>query len=190
MSLRIVPVSSAEARAFTRMRHRHHGHVLPAGHKFSQGVADEDDFLLGVAITGRPSGPGNQDGVTVEVTRCTTDGTENACSILYGAAARAAKALGWGRIITYTQEGESGASLRAAGFVLVAEREPRTDHFESSQRYREDHGTGGVRRYLWERVLNPAARPWKVPSRPAEPVVREMPQTLWETAATDETEVA
>ena len=88
-----------------------------------------------------------------------------------------------GPLITYTQEGESGASLRAAGFVLVAEREPRTDHFESSARYREDHGTGGVTRYLWERVLNPSARPWKVPARPAEAAHREMPQTLWEAAS-------
>jgi hypothetical protein len=183
VSLHLVPVSYRDACAFTAMWHRHHGHVLPASHKFSVGVADDTDMLLGVAITGRPCGPGNQDGVTLEVTRCTTDGTENACSILYGAAARAAKALGWGRIITYTQEGESGASLRAAGFVLVAEREPRTDHFGSSARYREDHGTGGVTRYLWERVLNPGARPWKVPSRPAGHGGREMPLTLWEGAA-------
>lgn len=183
MSLRIVPVDRDDAKAFTAMWHRHHGHVLPASHRFSQGVANEADVLLGVAITGRPSGPGNQDGVTVEVTRCTTNGAENACSVLYGAAARAAKALGWGRIISYTQEGESGASLKAAGFVLVAEREPRTDHFESSARHREDHGTGGVRRYLWERVLNPSARPWKVPARPAEPAHREMPRTLWEAAS-------
>jgi hypothetical protein len=182
MSLRIVTVSPAEAKAFTAMWHRHHGRVLPAGCKFSQGVADDADVLLGVVLTGRPSGRGNQDGVTLEVTRCTTDGTKDACSMLYGAAARTAKDLGWGRIITYTQEGESGASLRAAGFVLVAEREPRTDHFESSTRYRKDHGTGGVRRYLWERVLNPGARPWRVPSRPAEPARREIPQSLWEVA--------
>jgi hypothetical protein len=182
VSLRIVPVDRADAMAFTAMWHRHHGHVLPASHRFSLGVADENDFLLGVAITGRPSGIGNQDGVTVEVTRCTTDGTENACSKLYGSAAGAAKSMGWGRIITYTQEGESGASLRAAGFILVADREPRTDHYESSARYRQDHGTGGVRRYLWERVLNPSARPWKIPSRPAEATCREMPRMLWEVA--------
>jgi hypothetical protein len=185
VGLRVVPVSSAEARAYTEMWHRHHAHVLPAGHKFAAGVADDDDVLRGVALTGRPAGRGNQDGSTVEVTRCTTDGTRNACTMLYGASARMAKAQGWRRIITYTQEGESGASLRAAGFVLVAEREPRTDHFESSQRYREDHGQGGVRRYLWERVLNPAARPWKVPSRPAEAVHREMPHMLWEIAPSE-----
>jgi hypothetical protein len=183
VSLRIVPVSLDEAMAFTAMWHRHHGHVLPAGHKFSHGITDKDDILRGVAITGRPGGRGNQDGMTLEVTRCTTDASLNACSMLYGAAARTAKALGWRRIITYTQEGESGASLKAAGFVLVAEREPRTDHYESSSRHRADHGTGGVRRFLWERVLNPAARPWRVPSRPAEPGSREIPPTLWEAAS-------
>ena len=180
MTLRIVRVSRDDAKAFTAMWHRHHGHVLPASHIFSVGVADEDDVLRGVAITGRPGGRGSQDGVTAEVTRCTTDGTAGACSKLYGACARAAKALGFRRLITYTQEGESGASLRAAGFVLVAERKPRTDHFESTRRHREDHGTGGVTRYLWERVLNPSARPWRAPSRPAEAVSRAMPPTLWE----------
>ena len=88
VSLRIVPVNLDEAKAFTAMWHRHHGHVLPAGHKFSHGLADDDDILRGVAITGRPSGPGNQDGLTLEVTRCTTDGIGHACSKLYGAAAR------------------------------------------------------------------------------------------------------
>ena len=80
--------------------------------------------------------------------------------------------------------GESGGQTCDAkpGPGPVAEREPRTDHFESSQRYREDHGTGGVRRYLWERMLNPSARPWKVPSRPAGLAEREMPPTLWEVA--------
>lgn len=180
MSLRIVPVTPAEARAFTAMWHRHHGHVLPAGQKFCSGVADDEDVLRGVAITGRPGGRGSQDGTTLEVTRCTTDETVNACSMLYGASARMAKAAGWRRLITYTEEGESGASLRAAGFTLIAERGARADHFESSARYREDHGTGGVKRYLWERVLNPQARPWRTVARPAEPAVREMAPTLWE----------
>lgn len=180
MTFRVVPVSRDEAKAFTAMWHRHHGHVLPASHKFSVGIADEADVLRGVAITGRPSGRGNQDGMTLEVTRCTTDESPNACSMLYGASARIAKAHGWRRVITYTQEGESGASLRAAGFVIVAERAPRGGHFASSARYREDHGTDGVRRYLWERVLNPSARPWRVPARPAGHAGAEMPLTLWE----------
>ena len=179
--LRIVALTFDDACAFTAMWHRHHGHVLPARHKFSVGVADELDILRGVAITGRPAGRGNQDGVTVEVTRCTTDGTPNACSMLYGASARAAKALGWGRIITYTQDPESGASLRAAGFVLAAVLRARGG-WDTPSRRRADHGTGRVIRYRWERELTPGAHPWKVPSRPAEPE-REMPLSLWEASA-------
>ena len=147
MSLRIVPVTPAEARAFTAMWHRHHGHVLPAGHKFVNGVADDADVLRGVAITGRPGGRGNQDGTTLEVTRCTTDESPDACSMLYGAAARTAKAQGWRRLITYTQEGESGASLRAAGWRVVAELRPRPG-WNMPSRPRELKGTEGIPRTL------------------------------------------
>ena len=52
-----------------------------------------------------------------EVTRVATDGAANACSILLGAAARAAKALGFRRIQTYTLPEEGGASLRASGWI-------------------------------------------------------------------------
>lgn len=179
MSLRIVPVSFADACDFTAMWHRHHGHVLPRGSKFCQGAADERDILRGVAITGRPVARHEQDGVTVEVTRCTTDGTEHACSMLYGAAARAAKDLGWRRVLTYTEDGESGASLRAAGFVLVAVLRARSG-WDTPSRRRADHGTGGVLRYRWERIVAPEARPWTVPARPEEPTAREIPPTLLE----------
>ena len=60
--------------------------------------------------------------MTLEVTRLCTDGTKNACSFLYGKAARAAFALGYRRIGTYTLPDEGGASLRAAGWKLIGER--------------------------------------------------------------------
>src|SRR3546814_18235817 len=59
---------------------------------------------------------------TREVTRRCTDGAPNACSKLYGAAWKAAKALGYTRLITYTLPEEGGASLRAAGWQLVGTR--------------------------------------------------------------------
>lgn len=67
-------------------------------------------------MVGRPIGRYLDDGLTLEVNRCCTDGTKNACSMLYGAAWRAAKALGYKHLITYTRQSESGASLRAAGW--------------------------------------------------------------------------
>ncbi|MEK6290060.1 MAG: XF1762 family protein [Paraburkholderia tropica] len=123
MSLVIVPISLDEANAFVATHHRHH---LPAvGHKFSIAAVDlaaDEPRVCGVVIVGRPVARGNDDGMTLEVTRCCTDGTRNACSALYGAAWRAARALGYTRLITYTLPAEGGASLRGAGWRLVGAR--------------------------------------------------------------------
>ncbi|WCM21433.1 hypothetical protein NDK50_08275 [Paraburkholderia bryophila] len=119
MSLVIVPTTLAEANAFVSQHHRHHKPVI--GHKFSIAAA-ERERVHGVAIVGRPVARGNDDGLTLEVNRCCTDGTRNACSMLYGAAWRAAKAMGYRRLITYTLPAEGGASLRAAGWTLIGER--------------------------------------------------------------------
>jgi hypothetical protein len=119
MSLRVVPVTLEEANAFVAVHHRHHKPTT--GHKFSIAVAD-DNGVRGVAIVGRPVARGSDDGWTLEVNRCCTDGLRNACSMLYGAAWRAAKALGYTRLITYTLPQEGGASLRAAGWTLLGLR--------------------------------------------------------------------
>jgi hypothetical protein len=118
MPLEIVPISLREACAFVAEHHRHH--KPPRGHKFAVAVAD-GDRLCGVAIVGRPVSRHLDDGATLEVTRCCTDGTRNACSILYGAAWRAARAMGYRRVVTYTLPEEGGASLRAAGWRVIGE---------------------------------------------------------------------
>jgi len=79
-------------------------------------VSDADGAVRGVATVGRPTARHLDDGWTVEVTRVATDGARNACSILYGAAWRAARALGYRRAVTFTLKEESGASLRGAGW--------------------------------------------------------------------------
>lgn len=147
MTLRIVPVTFADARGFVKMWHRHH--APPVGCKFCLGVADENDRLVGIAIIGRPVARHLDNGQTLEVTRTATDGTHNANSLLYGAAWRAAKALGYRRLITYTQAGETGASLRAAGWRVIAER-PARPGWDVPSRPREDRGNGGIPRTLWE----------------------------------------
>lgn len=116
--LSIVPLSLEEANEFVRCHHRHHGEVV--GHKFSLGAAT-GNAICGIAIIGRPVARGRDDGLTLEVTRLATDGTRNACSFLYGAAARAAFALGYRRLGTYILADESGISLRAAGWRLIGE---------------------------------------------------------------------
>lgn len=146
MSLRLVPVSFREACDFTHAWHRHH--APPRGHKFSIGVAD-GDVLVGVAMVGRPVARHYDDGLTLEVNRTATDGSRNANSMLYGAAWRATKALGYGRLITYTQEGEGGSSLRAAGWKVIGERKARSG-WSVPSRPRANRGNDGVQRTLWE----------------------------------------
>lgn len=116
MSLDIVPVSLAEANKFVEEYHRHHKPVV--GHKFSIGVANGTK-IVGVCIVGRPISRYLDDGFTLEVTRCCTDGTPNACSMLYAAAWRAARAMGYKKIITYILESENGASLKASGYKCI-----------------------------------------------------------------------
>ncbi|GAA2199856.1 XF1762 family protein [Streptomyces bangladeshensis] len=145
--LAIVPLSLKQAAAVVDQIHRHH--QKPQGHKFSLGVQDETGSMRGVAIIGRPVARCFDDGLTAEVTRVATDGAPNACSALYGAAWRTASAAGYRRIITYTQDGESGASLRAVGWRLVAELSPRKG-WSVPSRPREDRGTDNVARQLWE----------------------------------------
>jgi hypothetical protein len=147
MSLKLVPVSFKDASGFVSMWHRHH--PPPIGHKFSIGVANEADVLVGVAMVGRPVARHYDDGFTLEVNRTCTDGTRNANSMLYGAAWKATSALGYTRLITYTQEGESGSSLKGAGWKVLAERPP-TKGWSSPSRPRVGNGNDGIARTLWE----------------------------------------
>jgi hypothetical protein len=118
-TLRIVPCDLKTANEFVSRLHRHNKPVV--GHKFSIGIKDENDTLRGVVIVGRPVACRLDDGLTAEITRLCTDGARNACSMLYGAARRASKAMGHQIIYTYTLPEEGGASLRAAGFRLDKE---------------------------------------------------------------------
>lgn len=118
MALELCPLELAEANAFIEAKHRHHDRVV--GHKFSIGVSSDGE-IRGVVVVGRPVARGMDDGLTLEVTRLCTDGARNACSILYGAAWRAAKALGYKRLITYTLASESGGSLKASGWRVLHE---------------------------------------------------------------------
>jgi hypothetical protein len=131
-TLQIVPCELDEANAFVAIHHRHYPPVV--GHKFSQAVVDAEGEIRGVAITGRPNARGFDDGWTLEVTRVATDGCKDACSALYGAARRAAFALGYRRLITYTAQREGGSSLRAAGFKVIGEVKGR--HWDCASRPR------------------------------------------------------
>ena len=124
-----MPVTFRLAAEFVGKHHRHNR--PPVGAKFCIGV-ELENTLVGVAIVGRPISRHFDNGRTAEVTRTCTDGTRNANSILYGAAWRAAKAMGYTRIVTYTQQQESGASLKAAGWRKVKDLAARKNWAESS----------------------------------------------------------
>lgn len=152
MSLQLKPITLAEANAFVGELHRHHGRAQ--GHKFSIGAVDGHGLLVGTVITGRPVARAADDGWTAEVTRLTTNGARNACSLLYGAAARAAKAMGYKKIQTYIFASEDGASLRASGWVHVADVRGRS--WDCKSRPREDKcPTEDKQR--WERSLRNGA---------------------------------
>jgi hypothetical protein len=116
--LALIPITLREANAFVELTHRHHGRVI--GARFAVGLAMEKR-VRGVVIVGRPVSRHLDDGWTAEVTRCCTDGIKNGCSMLYGAAWRACRALGYKRLITYTLQDEKGVSLRASGWKLIGE---------------------------------------------------------------------
>lgn len=115
--MKIVPITLKAANAFVTQYHRHHR--ASVGHKFSIGLSDNDN-LIGVAIMGRPVARGSDNGFTIEVARLCTNGAKNACSMLYQAAARSSKELGYNKIQTYILQIESGTSLKASGWKMEA----------------------------------------------------------------------
>jgi hypothetical protein len=149
--LTIIPVELTEANEFVGRFHRHHKPVL--GHRFSIGIIDEQNNLRGVAVIGRPvarlAGHPRQ---VLEVTRLATDGTPNACSMLYGAAARIGKQLGYGKIQTYILEEEAGTSLRAAGWSMEAIARGRQWKHTDGKPRRTDQPSGDKTR--WVKTLN------------------------------------
>lgn len=139
-----MPVRLDEANAFVEKHHRHHKPVR--GMKFCVGVTD-GALVRGVAIVGRPVARGFDDGLTLEVNRVATDGTKNACSVLYGACRRVAFSLGYCRLITYTLPEEGGASLRGAGWKLLGARRGGSWHREGRPRVDTAPTQGKL---LWE----------------------------------------
>ena len=113
--LKIIPLSLKEANELVERLHRHHKRVV--GHKISVGVEQEGQ-VVGAVILGRPVARAIDYRKTIEVTRLVTDGTKNACSFLYAAGVRLAKAMGYEVVQTYILKDELGTSLKASGWVF------------------------------------------------------------------------
>lgn len=148
--MRVVPITLRTAQAFIRDVHRHN--KPPRGGKVFLGLRDDQGQLCGVAVLGRPSARAYDPERVAEITRTCTDGAANANSQLYGACRRIARAMGYERVITYTQADESGASLRAAGFVREQALRPRKNWHASSrtlQHLRDPQEPSGIARQRW-----------------------------------------
>ena len=131
MSLCVRPLTLREANALVSRWHRHHKPVV--GQKFSIGCESNGEFV-GAVIVSRPVSRGCDFRRVAEVSRLVTNGTKNACSLLYSAAARACAAMGYERIQTYILESEPGTSLRAAGWRF--DRMTAGGDWNSSHAYR------------------------------------------------------
>ena len=157
--MRIEPLTLAEANSLVGLWHRHH---KPAtGHRFSIGVLDGHGWH-GAAIVGRPVSGGPQQHRVAEVTRLVTDGSPNACSMLYAACARAAKAMGYLWIQTYILADEPGTSLKASGWAFDGLSAPLG--WDNGNRPRNAVPGGGGRKQRWRLHLNPAEDRSPVPS--------------------------
>ena len=114
----IVPIKQDEAKAFINQNHRHN--KAPVGSIFQLAVA-KNNKIVGVAMVGRPIARHLDNGWTLEVNRLCTDGTQNACSMLYSASWRVAKNLGYRKLITYILSEENGSSLKASNWKCLGE---------------------------------------------------------------------
>lgn len=140
--MNVVPMTLKAARKYVRENHRHH--KFPQGGLFAVGC-ELDGRMVGCAIVSLPVARMLRDGRTVEVKRCCTDGTRNACSFLYRVCVRVANAMGYRRVLTYTLPEEGGASLRGANFAVTGKtkggswdrrKRPRTDKHPTGPKLR------------------------------------------------------
>lgn len=128
----VVPIFQDEAFAFIEANHRHHR--KPCGSMFQMALSDGEK-IVGVAVVGRPTSRRQQDGFTCEVTRlCVLPDIPNGCSMLYSTCWRAAKALGYRRLITYILNTEPGTSLQASGWKFIGERRGQSWNVKSRPR--------------------------------------------------------
>jgi hypothetical protein len=149
MGLTAVPMTIKEAREFVNNFHRHN--KAPLSGLYAVGVSDGTE-LVGVAIVGRPVARMLDNGETAEVVRCCVieKAPKGTCSFLYARCWQAAKALGWRRLVTYTLQTESGASLRGAGWKLVAELKANNPTSWQSRPGREWQSVVGQAKFRWE----------------------------------------
>jgi hypothetical protein len=143
-SMTLHPITFKDACDFISIHHRHH--KPPQGWKFGTSIR-VGDKVVGVVMVGRPVSRVLDNGAILEVIRLCTDGTPHAASMLYAAAWRATKALGYRKLITYVLDSEPGTSVKAAGWRRV--RRTEGGSWDTPSRRRTDKAPI-VPKVLWE----------------------------------------
>lgn len=151
--LQIVPTTLPQANELVAKWHRHHKPTV--GHRWSIAVSLGGE-IVGAAICGRPNARMTPQYSILEINRCVTNGTKNACSKLYATCAAIARLMGFERIQTAILEHESGVSLKAAGFVF--------DHWSDGGDWNRPSRGGRrtdqpmCRKQIWVKDLRPLSR--------------------------------
>jgi hypothetical protein len=153
MTFVVVPMSLREANDFVASYHRHNGRTVRNGGKFAIGACVESE-LWGVAIVGNPISATYMDGFTAEVLRTCVkpEAPRNCNSFLYGACWRVWRSMGGKRLVTYTLQTESGASLRGAGWKMLGEVKPTEDGWRKN-----DHLTR-----IWQPIMGQLKFRWEI----------------------------
>lgn len=147
----VMPITLREANDFVESFHRHSKRTSRDGGKFAI-AATTGEQMVGVAIVGNPLSRMLADGLTAEVLRVCVgpDAPRNTCSFLYGRCWRVWQAMGGKRLVTYTLQTESGASLRGAGWKVVGDVQPKKDGWNRPDRKREWQPIYGQAKFRWE----------------------------------------
>lgn len=154
------PITIKRANEFVQANHRHHRPTSRNTGKWAiSAVCSDTEQLFGVAISGNPVSATYMDGFTLEVTRLCVleDAPKGTCSFLLANCAAIWKRMGGKRILTYTLDYESGASLKGAGWEQVGTVSPHNNWKNKSKmdgKPRDELKIYRQKKYRWESILN------------------------------------
>ncbi|MBO2608229.1 XF1762 family protein [Shewanella algae] len=125
-TVKVRPISIKEANAFIKEHHRHHRPTIRNCGKWALAAVDGLGSTVGVMIAGNPVSATYMDGLTIEITRlCVKEkAPKGTCSFLLSRCCKIWAEMGGERVITYTLDSESGASLKGAGWKNVGTVKP------------------------------------------------------------------
>lgn len=120
------PITIKAANEFIKTFHRHHRPTIRNTGRWALAALDNNNEMVGVVIAGNPISPNYMDGYTIELTRlCVREKSpKGTCSFLLGKCCCIWRSMGGKKVITYTLESESGASLKGAGWTLAGTVKP------------------------------------------------------------------